>query len=975
MLISISIVVCGAIGQGTSSHAADPVLSAFGLQASDPATKVNAEKELEQAYALRQKLTQRDLQAAIRLFVDSSRRFSLSGFRQKAALGELEAGDTYQMLSAYQLALAAYRRSFALSVGLPASQCVALAGMARTYANIGRHDDAKLRSDEAVALCQSIPDKRTFAKVLEARGEVEFWSKNPDDALPSFTDARKLASEAGDRDGEALSTMMLAVTIHGSDREQSNQLVQTALDLWTGTRNDYGAARTHLSMAFFAGDEGNFGAALCHCEKALPVFQRISDKDNAAVTLNVLGLVARKSGDMETAMDNYRQARKDFASAEDGLGEAESIIGMADVLVSQKEYGSALPLYARALYLAENTRNEGLVGSALMGTADVYLHTHQFGQAEANYKRSLAEYRASRNIYGEGIVFIRLADLRADQGRFREALEQLNKAQVLKEQAGEQEDLARIGFVRAQIFLKMNQIEEARSEIEKTIAIIESQRLRISKFDSRAQYFAFVHEYYSLYIQVLMSLDKLHPGQRYSQHALEVAERSKVRALLDMLENSQLTSSCDEVLAKNSDPHFTQVHQQTPGTPEVLSTQALTLAEIQAELGDSKTVLLEYALCKDRSFAWVVDGERISAFDLGPTAEISGSAFAFREALTPVKPRKDESFVEYLQRRQAVRSTLLLQSRQLARLLLEPLNLPAEKRVLIVPDGPLQYVPFAALSVSDTGGVTTPLIALHELTMLPSASVLTVLRRVAAKRPPPMDEVIVFADPVFSRSVPTASASIATAPTPERSHDLQRALKDSGGSQYIPSLPGSRIEALAIQQVVGPARTRLALGYDANRAAVIDGSLTHQRVIHFATHGFLDTRHPEMSGLILSLLNERGEYQDGYLRLSDIYNLKLSADLVVLSSCESALGKDLGSEGINGLPRGFLYAGARSVIASLWKVDDDATATLMAGLYSRMQQGENPSKALRGAQIDLLKDKRFSEPYYWAAFVLEGDYK
>jgi CHAT domain-containing protein len=130
-----------------------------------------------------------------------------------------------------------------------------------------------------------------------------------------------------------------------------------------------------------------------------------------------------------------------------------------------------------------------------------------------------------------------------------------------------------------------------------------------------------------------------------------------------------------------------------------------------------------------------------------------------------------------------------------------------------------------------------------------------------------------------------------------------------------------------------------------------------------------------MSGLILSLVDRRGRRQDGYLRLGDIYKLKLSADLVVLSSCDSALGKDLESEGIIGLPRGFLYAGAKSVIASLWKVNDDATATLMSRLYARLKKGETPSSALRGAQLEMEKDEQWSNPYYWAAFVLQGEYR
>jgi CHAT domain-containing protein len=129
-----------------------------------------------------------------------------------------------------------------------------------------------------------------------------------------------------------------------------------------------------------------------------------------------------------------------------------------------------------------------------------------------------------------------------------------------------------------------------------------------------------------------------------------------------------------------------------------------------------------------------------------------------------------------------------------------------------------------------------------------------------------------------------------------------------------------------------------------------------------------------MSGLILSLVDKKGRKQDGYLRLGDIYKLKLSADLVVLSSCDSALGKDLDSEGIIGLPRGFLYAGAKSVIASLWKVNDDATAILMSRLYARIKKGGNPGAALRGAQLEMVRDEQWSNPYYWAAFVLLGDY-
>jgi CHAT domain-containing protein len=203
---------------------------------------------------------------------------------------------------------------------------------------------------------------------------------------------------------------------------------------------------------------------------------------------------------------------------------------------------------------------------------------------------------------------------------------------------------------------------------------------------------------------------------------------------------------------------------------------------------------------------------------------------------------------------------------------------------------------------------------------------------------------------------------------------LRMALRDSQGSPRIIRLPGSRQEAQGIQEILKP-DVLVALDFNANRENILHGALEQFRFVHFATHGIIDVSHPEMSGLVLSLVNEQGRSQDGYLRLGDIYKLKLSADLVVLSACNSALGKDLESEGIIGLPRGFLYAGSKSVIASLWKVDDDAAADFMKGLYVRIKQGESPSSALRGVQLEMAQGHRWSEPFYWAAFTLQGDYK
>jgi CHAT domain-containing protein len=198
----------------------------------------------------------------------------------------------------------------------------------------------------------------------------------------------------------------------------------------------------------------------------------------------------------------------------------------------------------------------------------------------------------------------------------------------------------------------------------------------------------------------------------------------------------------------------------------------------------------------------------------------------------------------------------------------------------------------------------------------------------------------------------------------------------AGAGRRISRLPATRDEAAAIVALVPEAERKLALNFDTSRAAATSDELSQYRLIHFATHGLLNSQHPELSGIVLSLVDQQGQPQDGFLRLHEIYNLKLPAELVVLSACQTGLGKEVKGEGLVGLTRGFMYAGAARVMASLWKVDDRATAALMKNFYQGMvKDGLRPAAALRAAQVQMWKQRRWQEPYYWAAFALQGEWK
>jgi CHAT domain-containing protein len=285
------------------------------------------------------------------------------------------------------------------------------------------------------------------------------------------------------------------------------------------------------------------------------------------------------------------------------------------------------------------------------------------------------------------------------------------------------------------------------------------------------------------------------------------------------------------------------------------------------------------------------------------------------------------------------------------------------KRLLIVGEGVLKYLPFGALPEP---GTETPLMVSREIVTAPSASVVAILRQETVHRRPATKLLAVLADPVFH----TDDARIGTS-----DKTSVRSASDAGMQDFA-RLRFSRTEADEITRLAGSGGTLRALDFDASRETAMKPELGEYRIVHFATHSLLNNEHPELSGVVLSLVDRSGRPQNGFLRLYDIYGLRLGAELVVLSACRTALGEEIKGEGLIGLTRGFLYAGAPRVVATLWEIDDRTTAEAMKKFYEGMlSRGERPAEALRAAQIALWKSKGWDAPYYWAAFTLEGEWR
>lgn len=614
------------------------------------------------------------------------------------------------------------------------------------------------------------------------------------------------------------------------------------------------------------------------------------------------------------------------------------------------------------LSVAEAIPDQGLKSSILLLAGGIYADAGQPQKALEYYTQALPMLRDEGNLDLEALTLSKIGNIYADAGQPEKALEYYNQAlPMLREGIYENtpiEAMTLFGLARMEGL--QGNLQPALTHIEAAITILENLRQEIAGPELRVAFLAAnifgnpFSDYYRLNIDLLMQLHKQQPNQGYNARAFQVSERARARALRELL---------NEAFQDQSQP-------ANPRFPALNPTQSLALAEIQQQVLDDNTLLLEYSLGKDRSYLWAVSKTSMSSYELPKATDIEKLVRQLRTFLTD----RNYQFVE---------EQMNQVSGQLSQMLLGPVAGQLEqKRLVIVGDGSLEYLPFAALpipqstaSASTTASVSS-LIVNHEIINLPSASTLAILRKGTGLRTSASKAVIVLADPIFSREDPRIQ-SLQTVATPSSTSDqigLTRSAVDL--RMHFDRLPHTRLEAEAIAKLFPPDQQVTKLDFAANLSNATDSSLSQYQIVHFATHGFLDSKNPALSGIVLSLVNEKGEPENGFLRLKEIFNLKLNADLVVLSACETGLGEEIHGEGLVGLTRGFMYAGAPRVIVSLWNVNDQATSELMTNFYRGfLSQGLSPAAALRQAQRELMQQQRYQAPYYWAAFALQGEWK
>jgi len=794
---------------------------------------------------------------------------------------------------------------------------------------------ALARESDALARFRALGLSVREAEALFCLGSSHDMLDEREAATDFYQQALAIFETLGDkaRVGPTLSNLGTLERAAGRP-ERALALYRRALPLLQQSHNGSGEARNLNNIGRAAMEVGETGEALSAFEQAISLERSLGDRDAEGKTLSNLGLLETTLGQAPRALDHLAQAVALLEAMEDrrGLGIALARMGEAFAFAGHSRQ-DVLAVFQRALRLQRETGDQGREAVTLHNLGWYYHREGEIQQAEQIFRQTLAIFQARGDHASEAGALVNLGGIDLKRGRLAEAEESFTRAQTLFTEIGDPDQAINALFGLARVRRAAGQPVAALAAIEGASVHIETLRCKPASLELRQTYFASKQDIYGLRVDLLM---ELHQDTR----ALMASEEARARTLLDLLDEAHVgTGSSTTELPAAPPPGFREIQRQVaePGT----------------------LVVLEYYLGRERSFLWAVTSGEIESFELPPREVLEAEA---RRAAVLLGASS-----RALARRQSELALAGLSQRLLA-----PVahRLRKAERLVIVPDGALWYLSFAALPDPGAGGpagAEPPLVVGHEIVTLPSLSALPRLRRDAAGRQAPLGTIAVVADPVFDVMDPRV--------TPSPGVPMETSLQRGGTEARFARLPFSRAEAQAILSSAPRQGSRAVLDFAASRETVLSGELAQYRIVHFATHAVLNTEKPELSGVMLSRVDLHGRPRDGFLRLADIYRLNLPADLVVLSACRTALGREVRGEGLVGLTRGFFSAGARQVLVSLWPVEDRATAELMRRFYLEMLgQRRSPAAALREAQIAMRRDEGWRSAYYWAGFVLQGDW-
>ncbi len=861
---------------------------------------------------------------------------------------------------------------------------------------------------QALPPFETTADRKAQAWTLVEIGtELDFQGAKQE-ALDTFDRALALLREIGERSYEAYTLSLISnVLAVIADRRQAITYREQALAIYKSLGDRRGEA---ISLSAIGNNYENLGEkqkALEYMHQALPIFRAEGDGQSEAQVAYTLGMVYDSINERERAVEYFNQALTLRKKAGHRRGPAFANNDLGNIYAGLRDYQQALAHYQQSLALFQEQKEYNGVARVLRNTGLVYDTMGEPRKAAEYFKRALQLFRLGTDRQSHARVLANLGKALSQTGEHEEAFGHLNEALAMfRKLESHFFELYTLYWI-AHAERGRGNLAESRARIEEALQKIE--RMRGSFYDPglRVAGFTKAQDFYELEIDLLSRLNQKQPDQKLIAAALEASELARARTMLDLLAEShiEIRQGITEELRQREQAsqsrlstiqsRLIQAHQQPKPDQQRIAALQEELKRADAErdklereirrqhpryaeihypaplraeairgLLDQQTAMLEYFLGQENSFLFVITRENVVSFRLPKADEIGNLSKEFREALKTPGRREFTNFTRTAHR---LYQTLIAPAAE---------AIAGKQKLLIVPDGALHYAPFEAMIVKESE--PDYLIKHWAISYAPSASVLASLRQnTHPSAGNSARQFLAFADPIYEPVVQRDLAAKKAGPNSLTDNAVALATRSLFGDDAqwdLARLAQSRREVREIARHYRPEQVALFLGQDAKEENVKNSqALATARRIHFATHGLISERQPQYSSLVLTLDGDTRE--DGLLQVYEIFNLKLQADLVVLSACQTGLGQQLKGEGIIGLTRAFMYAGAPSVVVSVWRVADASTAELMVGFYRHLDRGDDKAEALRRAKLELMKNPRYAHPYFWAPFVLIGETK
>lgn len=799
--------------------------------------------------------------------------------------------------------------------------------------------------DEALNLYENIHDERGQAEVLGGLGAAYFGT-DLNTSISYYKEALIKRIKVDDKalTGNTLNSLGSAnFYLDDYPRAISYYDQAEAIRSEIGYNNGLRTTRRYKAIAYKYYAEslrstGKYLEAIEQLRIAQRLYEQNDDISGIGDVLSSMGFVYTNLGDYSTAVEKINEAAEIMKEGDDmeGLAGVYNYFGIVLQAAGRRE--RALDYYNSALEIYEDLDDTELTLPVLNNLGTLFYDNKDYAKAEEYFMKGLMASREIKAVDEEVNYLLNLANNQIHLDRLDESLANYNAAMIIADSLNSPELRWKITCGIAENYERRGDIDRSVALNDSALKILDGIRNTIQDNELKAYYMASERFVYEDIVDMLGRMNEKQPGKDYDITSFGYAEQSKSRAFLDLLGESF-----------SKDRNQAGDNQGDVGE-DLFNTQPVTLTELQELAPDRNSVFLEYYVGDSSSCLWVVTGREHRLFVLPGREKLRGQVETIRFGLQDPGEEVSDFFVNA--------------ASYLYEVLIEPAEPYFSKKsnLIIIPDDILNYLPFEVLLTGKTDGTVHKsysdlpyLIIKYPVSYVQSASVLNSIMSNQAERVKVKSadkKLIAFGDPVYDR-------------------------------EYSPKAPGGQNFSnldFSLQEI-----EKIADCFEEGNAGIFTGdSATEDRIkgtdfgqfnyLHFATHGYINEAEPDHSSLVLT--RDSISAEDGLLQSSEIFDLHLNANLVVLSACQTGLGRLVRGEGMIGLTRAFMYAGTPSVLASLWSVSDMSTATLMGDFYSNLIPGKlDKADALRRAKLACIGENQFAHPFYWASFVMIGDWR